>query len=169
MHTKKTLDAADAAISLYALPSPILFHSPLGLCGIALSLLAQLSGCCYVLHDVEWKAVRDRIRLGLGCLKAFGEVWQASRRTERETKEIARGVFGNVGSTGSANANASLPVDECAPSHGIDSGGGAFNVGGMNGMASVSGIPLMFDELDDLEYFGILNGMSQQSINEVQI
>jgi hypothetical protein len=93
LHTKKTLEAAEAAINLYALPIPILQHSALGICGIALSTLANLSACAYILQGAEWYRTRDRIRLGLGGLKKFGECWKAARRTERETKKIARNVF----------------------------------------------------------------------------
>ena len=93
LHTKKTLEAAETAINLYALPISMLQHTPLGICGIALSTLANLSACAYVLSGTEWYRTRDRIRLGLGGLKKFGEVWRLSRKTESETKAIARAVF----------------------------------------------------------------------------
>ncbi|KAG0651387.1 Zinc finger transcription factor 37 [Hyphodiscus hymeniophilus] len=93
LHTKKALEAAETAISLYALPIPILQHTPIGICGIALSVLANISACSYVLSGAEWYRTRERIRLGLGGLKKFGEVWAIGRRTERETKKIARSVF----------------------------------------------------------------------------
>jgi hypothetical protein len=93
LHTKKTLEAAEAAINLYALPCPIINHTPLGICGIVLSTLANLSACAYILRGSEWYRTRDRIRLGLGCLKTFSEVWEVSRLTEKETKKIARTVF----------------------------------------------------------------------------
>jgi hypothetical protein len=96
LHTKKTLEAAAAAINLYALPCPIINHTPLGICGLAISTLANLSACAYVLHGAEWYRTRDRIRLGLGGLKAMGEIWQISRRTEKETKLIARSVCAMV-------------------------------------------------------------------------
>jgi hypothetical protein len=93
LHTKKCLEAAEAAIGLYALPIPILQHTPVGICGIALSTLANISACAYVLSGAEWCRTRDRIRLGLGGLKKFGEVWAIGRRVEKETKKIARNVF----------------------------------------------------------------------------
>ena len=93
LHTKKTLEAAEAAVNLYALPCSIINHTPLGICGIVLSTLANLSACAYILTGSEWYRTRDRIRLGLGCLKTFSEVWEVSRRTEKETKQIARTVF----------------------------------------------------------------------------
>lgn len=93
LHTKKTLEAAEAAINLYALPTSIINHTPLGICGIVLSTLANLSACAYILTGSEWYRTRDRVRLGLGCLKTFSEVWEVSRWTEKETKKIARTVF----------------------------------------------------------------------------
>jgi len=93
LHTKKCLEAAEISINLYTLPIPILQHSPLGICGIVFSTLANLSACAHILNGPEWYRTRDRIRLGLGSLKKFGEVWATSRRSERETKKIARSVF----------------------------------------------------------------------------
>lgn len=93
LHTKKTLEAAEAAVNLYALPCSIINHTPLGICGIVLSTLANLSACAYILKGSEWYRIRDRIRLGLGCLKTFSEVWEVSRWAEKETKKIARTVF----------------------------------------------------------------------------
>ncbi|CZT04495.1 uncharacterized protein RCO7_10424 [Rhynchosporium graminicola] len=93
LHTKKTIEAAEAATNLYALPCPILSHSPLGTCGLTLSTLAQLSACAYILTGPEWYRTRDRIRLGLGGLKAFAEVWPIARTNEKETKMVARSVF----------------------------------------------------------------------------
>lgn len=92
-HTKKTLEAAEAAIALYALPCPIIHHTPLGICSISLSTMANISACAWVLKGEDAARTRDRVRLGLGALKTLGEVWSASRRVERETKAVARGVF----------------------------------------------------------------------------
>jgi len=92
-HTKKALGAAEAIVNLYALPCSIINHTPLSICGIVLSILANLSACSYILTGSEWYRTRDRVRLGLGCLKTFSEVWEVSRRTEKETKKIARTVF----------------------------------------------------------------------------
>ncbi|KAM3086074.1 hypothetical protein ACMFMG_000211 [Clarireedia jacksonii] len=103
IHTKKAIDAAQTAINLYALPSPILLHTPLGICGITKATLANLSACAYLFDPRgekggnAWKMTRDRIRLGLGATKTFAQVWGGARSTERELKKIARGVFADVG------------------------------------------------------------------------
>ncbi|CZR51450.1 uncharacterized protein PAC_01326 [Phialocephala subalpina] len=93
LHTKKALEAAEAAANLIALPCHILQHTPLSICGLALATFTNMSACAYILSGSQWYDTRNRVRLGLGGLKAFGEVWAASRRSEREAKEIARGVF----------------------------------------------------------------------------
>jgi hypothetical protein len=93
LHTKKALDAAGAAIDQYALPCLIKHHSPVYICGVAKMTLANLSACANILDGAEWLRTRDRIRLGLGALKAYGEVWPLAQRTEKELKKIARQVF----------------------------------------------------------------------------
>lgn len=93
LHTRKCLEAARTAVELYALPIPIFEHSPLGIHDIVLSILANTSACAYVLQSTDWYHTRERIRLGLGGLKKFGEVWATSRQMEREMKRIARGAL----------------------------------------------------------------------------
>jgi len=80
LHTKKTIDAAEAAISLYALPIPLLQHTPIGICGVALITLANLSACAFTLQGPEWHRARVRIRLGLGTLKSGQAVEEQKRK-----------------------------------------------------------------------------------------
>jgi len=115
LHTKKCLEAAEIAIHLYTLPIPILQHSPLGIPSIAQSTLANLSACAYTLQGAEWYRTRDRVRLGLGGLKKFAEVWSFARRTERETKLIARNIF--AGQTTPNQSHRSPNVGVITPSH----------------------------------------------------
>lgn len=93
LHTKKTLTAAGVAISLYALPDQILRHSPLYMRGLLSSISVQISACAWLLKDEEWLRAWNRIRLGLGVLKAFNEIWANDRGNEREMKGVARVVF----------------------------------------------------------------------------
>jgi hypothetical protein len=92
-HTTKILEAANAAIDLFALPSPVFMHTPLVICGLTLSILAQISACTFVLKGAAYVAGRDRVRLGLGAVKEFGEVWPLGRKTMKEVKVIAREVL----------------------------------------------------------------------------
>ncbi|QSZ37463.1 hypothetical protein DSL72_008561 [Monilinia vaccinii-corymbosi] len=112
LHTKKTIEAAQTAINLYALPSPILLHTPMGICGITKATLANLSACAYIYDrregvggraekggkdSHEWRMARDRIRLGLGATRVLAGIWEQAKGTERELKAIAREVFANSG------------------------------------------------------------------------
>jgi hypothetical protein len=92
-HTAKILEAANAAINLFALPSPLVMHTPLVICGLTLAILAQISACTFVLKGADYVAGRDRVRLGLGAVKEFGEVWPVGRKTMKEVKAIAREVL----------------------------------------------------------------------------
>jgi len=152
LHTKKTLEAAEAAINLYALPCPILDHTPLGICGLAISTLANLSACAYILTGAEWYRTRDRIRLGLGGLKAMGEIWQVSKRTEKETKQIARSVFALARPQDASsidNAFAFQPVDTSTITPDFQ----ALDVG--------------WQGFDQLEYFSNWDGMSGSGLNGI--
>lgn len=97
LHTKKTLDAAEAVLHLHALPVPIMSHSPLSILGLPLCLAVYLSACTYILKGDDWYRARDRIRLGLGGLKKIGEVWAVARKAETEIKQMAQSVFGSSG------------------------------------------------------------------------
>jgi hypothetical protein len=125
LHTKKCLEAAETAINLYALPIPILQHTPVGICGIVLSTLANISACSYVLSG------------GLGGLKKFGEVWSVGRRSEKETKKIARHVF-------------------TLPRPGMETAG-SFDFE-MLGDESLTG----FEDLGGMDYLNLLDGVVQQ-------
>ncbi|PVH87129.1 hypothetical protein DL98DRAFT_509999 [Cadophora sp. DSE1049] len=162
LHTKKTLEAAEAAINLYALPCPILSHSPLGICGLTFSTLANLSACAFILTGPEWYRTRDRIRLGLGSLKTMGEVWAIARKSEKETKMIARSVFAmpKPGAVAMENTRSSTPT-----------------FGYANGLPSSSSMSMMnhtpmdvgWQELSEIDYFGSWNAFSgrQQDMNGI--
>ncbi|KUJ24551.1 uncharacterized protein LY89DRAFT_679662 [Mollisia scopiformis] len=154
LHTKKTLEAAEAAINLYALPCPIINHTPLGICGLALSTLANLSACAYVLNGVEWYRTRDRIRLGLGGLKAMGEIWQISKRTETEVKQIARSVFAMARPQDAKN------IDNAFAFQGIETS---------TITPDIQALDVGWEELGQLEYFNTWDGMSGSGMNGISI
>lgn len=62
-------------------------------CGVVLSILAQLSACSYVLQGPQCDAARNRIRLGIGTLKEYGKIWPVGHQSLIEVKKIAREVF----------------------------------------------------------------------------
>lgn len=92
-HTTKVLEAAEAGTGLFTLPSAFTTHSPLAICGLTLLILAQISACRFKLKGAEYKAARDRVRLGLGAIKVLGEVWTIGRITVSEIQTIAREVL----------------------------------------------------------------------------
>ncbi|KAF7902894.1 hypothetical protein EAF00_002796 [Botryotinia globosa] len=178
LHTKKTIEAAQTAMNLYALPSPILLHTPLGICGITKATLANLSACAYVYtnreddrergvnfeRSSEWKMARDRIRLGLGATKVLAGVWEGARGTERELKTIARGVFAN--SAAREEGWKAIPG-----SGGVREKGGNGEYVGMETRMEFEGVGrengnTMSDGLEDAfrvgesEYLGILDGLA---------
>jgi hypothetical protein len=162
-HTKKTLEAAECAVNLYALPIPILQHSPMGICGLASSTLANLSACGYILHGAEWYRTRDRIRLGLGGMKKFGDVWKAARLAERETKKIARGVFA-LPRPGLDRAvtwdGASAPLQHHAPL--VDGGQFGFPMLDQGLVGAQPGLT-GFEDLNGMDYLSMLESAQAMS------
>lgn len=105
--------------------------------------------------------MRDRIRLGLGGLKAFGEVWGTSRRTEREAKRIARAVF-EVWRTGQGLGgtepeievvNGVEPVKLVEPVEPVSFYGGGVDMG--------------WQDLRETEYLAMLDGLGQQGLSGI--
>jgi hypothetical protein len=92
IHTAKALEAIEAAIKLFALPSPYLKHSPVVTCALALAIMAQVSACNHVIRKGgnSYLAGRERIRLGLGVLKTHERYWGLARRSVAEVKNVAR-------------------------------------------------------------------------------
>ncbi|KAK0115461.1 hypothetical protein ONS96_013917 [Cadophora gregata f. sp. sojae] len=162
LHTKKTLEGAEAAINLYALPCSILSHSPLGICGLTFSTLANLSACAYILTGPEWYRTRDRIRLGLGSLKTMGEVWAMARKSEKETKLIARNVFA-MPKPGTAVMQSTR---NNTPSFGY---GSALPSSSSMNMMNHTPMDVGWQELSEIDYFGTWNAFSgrQQDINGI--
>ncbi|TVY82321.1 hypothetical protein LSUE1_G004089 [Lachnellula suecica] len=165
LHTQKTLQAAETAIELLTLPCSILNHSPTAACGITAATLASLSACCYVLTGPEWYHTRDRIRLGLGGLKKFGEVWATSRQAESDTKKIARSVFA-LPRPGSGSGTPEMgdvfgkmnfadPMEQV-----VDSSGS---------VDSLVGMDMGWQDLREVDYLALLEGMGQQGLNGISI
>ncbi|TVY28318.1 hypothetical protein LHYA1_G003698 [Lachnellula hyalina] len=163
LHTRKTILAAETAIDLLALPCPLLNHTPLSACSFTLTTLACLSACCYVLEGQEWLRMRDRVRLGLGGLKAFGEVWGTSRRTEGETKRIARAVF-EAGGTGEGSSGMSPETGQL-----VNSGDSVEQIGFGGAGDMMGGMEMGWEDLREMEYLGMLDRMGQQGQSRFSI
>ncbi|KAF7960665.1 hypothetical protein EAE96_000339 [Botrytis aclada] len=180
LHTKKTIEAAQTALNLYALPGSILSHTPLGICGITKATLANLSACAYVYDNgrddnemggnfersSEWKMARDRVRLGLGATKVLAGVWEGARGTERELKAIARGVLANgAGREGSREEITGTNEAGEEGGNGRYMGMGTRTGTGLEGIDRGNGHATgdNFEEnfrMGELDYLGILNDLA---------
>lgn len=93
MHTVMVLTAAERISSLLALPTPLVKQSQFIICMVALSAIAQLSACIFDTNIGTSRAIKERIRVNIGALKAHEKIWPLSRKTLYEVKSIAREVF----------------------------------------------------------------------------
>ena len=59
-------------------------------------LLAEISACRAQLHGDRHAPARERVRLGLGVLKAYGQVWNVGNRTLTEIQTIAREMLRDI-------------------------------------------------------------------------
>lgn len=162
LHTRKTLNAVNALMSLYTLPTTLSHHSPTSMHAIRRAVLAQLAACRYLEGKDESRTGRDLARLALGCLKNLGEVWALSARFEKEIRGIARHVFG----LSKIYPSASLPAATAAASLETLGGGQGLSQDPGQDSAALAQNRGIYDEFADLEYFEFLNSMSQQSMNQ---
>jgi hypothetical protein len=136
------MDSAERALNLFTAPTACIRHTPLIVCAIAISILAELSACSYVLQGQQYDAARTRIRLGIGTLKEYGKVWPVGGQTLSEVKTIAREVFAMAAQRNSPS-NGTHPdpaLMDFAPSWDIQS---------------------YFDEFGTLDYLNLLEISSQ--------
>lgn len=93
-HTAKILKAVERLTALLTLPVPISLHTPYSICVIASPTIAYLSACKHLLEGEELKLARERIRVAIGALEGFGDVWPRGKKVVREVKIIARELLG---------------------------------------------------------------------------
>ncbi|KAK2746545.1 hypothetical protein FQN55_005531 [Onygenales sp. PD_40] len=93
LHTVKVLTAAERISKLLALPTPLVKQSQFIICMVALSAIAQLSACIFDTNIGQSRAIKERIRVNIGALKAHEKIWPLGRKTLYEVKLIAREVF----------------------------------------------------------------------------
>jgi hypothetical protein len=90
VHTAKILAAIERMTNLLTLPTKVSLHTPFTICIVATITIAHLSACKYVLQGEALKTARERIRVAMGALETFAEVWPRGKRVVREVKIIAR-------------------------------------------------------------------------------
>jgi len=124
--------------------------------------------------------MRDRIRLGLGSLRVFGDVWESARVCEKEAKRTARGVFGVQGQ-GHAQGNQRQTLEIYSSNAGSGArgtGGFEYSIngrlegnlvgemgsgGGGLGLTMEGGFQEEFGA-GELEYLGVMNGLSMGGV-----
>lgn len=131
------MDGAERALNLFTAPTACIKHTPLVVCAIALSILAELSACSYVLQGQQYDAARTRIRLGIGTLKEYGKAWPVGGQTLSEVKTIAREVFAMA-------AQRTSPVEQSQSNSAV------------LGFAPSLDIQSYFDEFGALDYLSLL-------------
>ncbi|KAF2813113.1 uncharacterized protein BDZ99DRAFT_556435 [Mytilinidion resinicola] len=94
MHTAKILDAVERLTNMLTLPTTMAKHTPFAICMIASTTIGHLSACKYVLRDKQMKVARERIRVAMGAMETFAEVWPGAKKVVREVKTIARELLG---------------------------------------------------------------------------
>lgn len=119
MHTAKALEALSTSITLFALPGENIKHSPIATCALALAVMAQASACRLFSYgsggntgrERLYAEGRDRVRLGLGALRAGVRVWGLARRSVGEVVGVARELLegdGNRKRDVNGNGNAEV-------------------------------------------------------------
>lgn len=75
---------------MLTLPIRLARHTPFNICMIATMTIAHLSACKYVFTGEQLKVARERIRVAMGALEVFAEIWPRAKRVVGEVKIVAR-------------------------------------------------------------------------------
>lgn len=90
IHTAKILRAIERIADMLTLPVRLARHTPFNICMIATMTVAHLSACKYVFTGDQLKVARERIRVAMGALEVFAEIWPRGKKVVGEVKIIAR-------------------------------------------------------------------------------
>ncbi|KAK9322721.1 hypothetical protein V1517DRAFT_322633 [Lipomyces orientalis] len=98
VHTVKCMTSADMLSRLISLsPGTVGRRSPFFTCTVTLALLVQLTACVWVFYEPSAQKQRamakERIKVGVGALRAMGEIWSTAHHVVGQIKEAARIVF----------------------------------------------------------------------------
>lgn len=92
-HCLKILNAFVEMNRIMQLSRNLLHHNPFIICMFAVTTIAQLSACKYLLKGNPLVIARDRIRATIGVLSTIENAWSLGARTVREMKLIARKIL----------------------------------------------------------------------------
>ena len=99
-HTQKAIRAAKTFVDLLSVPSSPITHSPFIMCMGSMAMATHLSACEYRLTGSEYMHAKDRVRVFLGILKSFENVWPQASKWSREIRLMAKAVFESRDSSG---------------------------------------------------------------------
>jgi hypothetical protein len=90
IHTAKILRAIERIADMLTLPIRLARHTPFNICMIATMTIAHLSACKHVFIGEQLKVARERIRVAMGALEVFAEIWPRAKKIVCEVKIVAR-------------------------------------------------------------------------------
>jgi hypothetical protein len=93
IHTAKILRAIEKITDMLTLPIRLVAHTPFSICMIAITTIAHLSACKYVFEGEQLKVARERIRVAMGALEVYAEVWPRGKKVVGEVKTVARALL----------------------------------------------------------------------------
>jgi hypothetical protein len=102
------MQAIERLTEMLTLPGRVAVHTPFTICMIATTTIAHLSACKHVLHGEDLKIARERIRVAMGALEIFAEVWPRGKKVVRDVKTVARELLSLAPST---TATLSKPLE----------------------------------------------------------
>lgn len=94
IHTARCLKSIEAQVRLLALPMRQVTHTPFTVCMIATGTISLLAACKFLLVGQKLAIARHQIRMSIGHLKSFANVWPKAERSLQEIQTIAREVLG---------------------------------------------------------------------------
>ncbi|KID65270.1 C6 zinc finger domain-containing protein, partial [Metarhizium hybridum] len=99
-HTMQAVNAAKALVQLFTLSASPTTHSPFIMCMGSMAAATHISACEYYLKGSEYAHAKDRVRVFLGALRAFEDIWPQARKWSGEVKLMAKAVFDSRGKNG---------------------------------------------------------------------
>ncbi|KAK2594458.1 hypothetical protein QQS21_007804 [Conoideocrella luteorostrata] len=99
-HTFQAVQSARTCVELFTLTASPTTHTPFIMCMGSMATATHISACEYYLKGSEYAHAKDRVRVFLGVLKAFEDIWPQARKWSGEVKLMAKAVFENRDKTG---------------------------------------------------------------------
>jgi hypothetical protein len=102
IHTAKILHSILKMTEILTLPISACKLSPFSTCIIAAVTIAHLSACRHVLPETALESARERVRVAIGTIETFAEVWPRAKQVVKEIKAVAKDSFRHQSSENSS-------------------------------------------------------------------